>query len=245
MPHFDLPDVRAVALGLPEEGELLILGGDMPDSAWFQKIAPLFARVWAVDAGVEVCRRCDLCPDYLVGDRDSASAEAWDWAEAEGAQVCRYAREKDATDFQLALDLVAQSRESGEKRRAVFVTGCFGGRMDHLLSNLSSLLYWSGELVPIGMADHRQGLMIVSADTGELTLSFSRPPEALSLLSLSQRCAGVSLEGVRWPLHKVNLTAERLWAVSNEVVFDQIQSGGNSLVKVNCEAGNLGVYWFW
>lgn len=245
MSCFELPDLRITASGLPENVELLILGGDAPDPLWLKKNAPLFTHIWAVDAGVEICYQCALCPDYLVGDRDSASSAVWGWAEQKGAQTHLYAKKKNVTDFQLALDLIVESQELPEKSQAVFLTGCFGGRMDHLLSNLSSFLYWRKELVPVGMADHKQGLFIVNNSTREQTLSFQHPPKALSLLPLSDICKGVSLEGVLWPLDKVNLTAERLWAISNEVVFDQTQSGWSSLVKVSCEDGNLGVYWFW
>ena len=245
MSRFDLPDLRITTLGLPEDIELLVLGGDVPDPLWFKESAPLFTHIWAVDAGVEICYQCGLCPDYLVGDRDSASSAAWDWAEKKGAQTHLYAKKKSVTDFQLALDLVAKSQDLQGKQKAVFLTGCFGGRMDHLLSNLSSLLSWRKELIPVGMADHKQGLFIVNNNTGEQTLSFQHPPKALSLFSLSAICKGVSIEGVLWPLDKVNLTADRLWAISNEVVFDQTQSDWNSLVKVSCEDGNLGLYWFW
>ena len=245
MSCFELPDLRIETLGLPEEKELLVLGGEPPDPLWLQKNAALFTKTWAVDAGVEICYQCGLCPDYLVGDCDSASSAVWDWAEGAGAQIHLYARKKAATDFQLALDLIVNSGEPEGKQKAVFITGCFGGRMDHLMSNVSSLLYWRRELIPVGMADQRQGLLIVNKNTGEKSLSFRYPPKALSLLPLSAACKGVSLEGVLWPLDKVNLTADKLWTVSNEVLFDQTQTDWSSHVKVSCENGNLGVYWFW
>lgn len=245
MSCFELPDLRITTCGLPQDKELLVLGGEPPDPLWLLKNVSHFKKIWAVDAGVKICHQCDLCPDYLVGDCDSASSAVWDWAEGKGAQIHLYARKKETTDFQLALDLIANSGEPEGKEKTVFITGCFGGRMDHLMSNVSSLLYWRKELIPLGMGDEKQGLLIVNKNTGEKKLSFRYPPKALSLLPLSAVCKGVSLEGVLWPLDKVNLTADRLWTVSNEVVFDQTQTDWSSLVKVSCEDGNLGVYWFW
>ena len=47
-----------------------------------------------------------ILPDKLVGDGDSASPEAWKWAADSGADVRKFDRDKDLTDFQIALGLL-------------------------------------------------------------------------------------------------------------------------------------------
>ena len=66
-----------------------------------------------------------LPPRSVVGDMDSASPEGVRWAREEGASEVRYERDKDRTDFQLALALyVAEAARSSD---LLVVSGCFGG----------------------------------------------------------------------------------------------------------------------
>ncbi len=75
----------------------------------------LHISLWAVDSGVDPCFEAGILPDKLVGDGDSASPEAWQWAVDNGSDVSKFNRDKDLTDFQIALDLL--SEKTWEMRR--------------------------------------------------------------------------------------------------------------------------------
>jgi thiamine pyrophosphokinase len=217
---------------------VMALGGRSPESAWFARLVrENEADVWAVDSGVAACRAAGVVPSAIVGDGDSATGDDWRWALESGAREYRYDRAKDLTDFQLALGL-------WEPRGPLVLTGCFGGRFDHLTSVADTLAMTEknekdGEKnFPRCMIDHAEGIFFVRPSGGreEIILRFKKRVKAVSLLPMSEACAGVSIRGVRWELDDAVLTRAQPWAVSNELA-----EGG--AVRVSCAEGVLAVYW--
>ena len=136
---------------------LMVLGGRKPAPWWLSSI-DFHRRLWAVDSGVDLCFDAGILPDRLVGDGDSASPAAWKWALDKGVDVSKFDRDKDLTDFQIALDLLSQ-KEGSEK--ALFVTGGFGGRFDHLWSTVISVWNCGAGIRPLGMADETEGMVFL------------------------------------------------------------------------------------
>lgn len=187
---------------LPERQHLLVIGGRPPSIGWLREAAE--GRIlWAVDHGVDVCRRADLPPRYLLGDRDSADKSAWEWGASHATFVDVYPTEKDLTDTQLALEKLP-------KDSFALVTGAFGGRFDHAFSNIFSCAN-AGSCC---LADEQEVLLYLK---GPMTLhvTFRQIPEVISLLPLSGECSGVSIEGVRWPLGGAQLSGTCPCAISN------------------------------
>lgn len=239
--HLDLGDVRiSVRAHLPAERLLMVLGGRAPDAGWLGSFAGLASGgIWAVDRGADVCMAAGVRPHVLIGDGDSASPEARRWALEGGAVERKYSSDKDLTDFQLALDCWRQ--DFSVNRKMPVVTGCFGGRLDHLFSNLHSFSMVKSRSkrgMSRCMIDDKEGIFLLYSEE-EAEFAFEEKPLAVSLLPLSNRCAGVSIDGVRWPLKSVRLERRLPWAISNEV------SGIGETVKftAGCERGILGVYW--
>ena len=217
-----------------DKSVIMVLGGRTPDAAWFSKVAQ-GVDVWAADKGVEVCRSAGVVPDMLIGDCDSASEQSWRWAIDHGAQEARYQSDKDLTDFQLALDIFR--KKNTECITRIFLTGAWGGRFDHLWSMIISFLNYSAPHVPFCIADEKEGLVIIDGP-GEAEFTFEKKPKALSLISFSRECTGVSISGVRWPLDAVKLEYGFPYAVSN-------RAEDAKCVHVCCSCGRLGFYWVW
>ena len=70
--------------------------------------------------------------DIGIGDFDSVSKEEWSWINSNAKEIIKAPRENDDTDTELALQIVLEKHPDAE----VYLYGCFGGRIDHLLSNL-------------------------------------------------------------------------------------------------------------
>jgi thiamine pyrophosphokinase len=215
-----------------ERRTLFLLGGRRPDVTW---LADFASRgdfdVWAVDSGVTACRETNLTPSVIIGDRDSAPASDWEWALGRGAAEYLHPTAKNLTDFQLALNLLQENRTAN-----LILTGCFGGRLDHLLSVLDTFAASRS----LCMIDELEGVFLIRPGM-EISAVFKKKPLAVSLLSLSEECAGVSIRGVRWPLEGVALRRDYPWAVSNETA----DAVGQACWKVSarCESGILGFYW--
>ena len=249
-------------------GPLFVLGGRRPGTNWLHDFATLNGlETWAIDSGAAACRAAGLRPSVIVGDRDSATREDWQWATSVGAAEHLHDPAKDLTDFQLAVELCGRGGkgEAGElaelgeqnrldeknkkdkktekscKGRMPILTGCFGGRTDHFLSILetfSSSCGAKGAERPRCLIDDSEGIFLLHAEDSEeaMELRFRRLPVAVSLLSLSRRCRGVSIAGVRWPLSDVVLERNFPWSISNEAQPDET-------VSVSCRKGLLAVYW--
>ncbi|MDL2264441.1 thiamine diphosphokinase [Synergistaceae bacterium OttesenSCG-928-I11] len=225
----------------PHSGEkptLFALGGRAPEPAWLAEfVRANGADVWGVDAGISACRAAGVPPSVIVGDMDSASRDDWEWASDLGAREHRYDSAKNLTDFQLALDL-------WEPRGALVLTGCFGGRFDHLTSVANTFAcsekIKKAKKFPRCMIDHAEGIFLLSPPDGpkKIFLRFHRKIKAISLLPMTEICRGVSIRGVRWPLTDVSLERAYPWAVSNELA-----AGGDGTAEVCCAEGVLAVYW--
>lgn len=130
------------------------------------------------------------------------------WAEANRVELIRHDRDKDQTDLELALDL-AVDREV----ETALVLGGAGGRLDHLLGNLTVL------------ASSRYRSVQIEAQMGEASLWVVRGervlnPEVgtmLSLIPMHGDAEAVTTTGLRWPLDGERLRAGSSRGVSNVV----------------------------
>ena len=188
---------------------LMIGGGKAPKPEWLSMTRFLCDGLWCIDHGADAAMDAGLVPELLIGDGDSSSDTAWKWAEDNRAEILRFNPEKDYTDTQLALD-----RAKGlDNNSFVILTGCFGGRLDHLYSTLFSFCHT--DICGI-MADSAE--LVVPLKAGDIiTLEPLKKPFAISLLPISEKASGVTISGVHWPLNNATLTQAMPYAISNEI----------------------------
>lgn len=208
---------------------LLVTGGRPPQPSWLQKLQG-FSCCWAADHGIDICHQAGLLPDCLIGDGDSASSAAWNWAVQQGIPLKKYPAAKDLTDTQLALELMADAGAP-----FLILTGAFGGRFDHAFSTIFSA---AGSSIPSCLIDESEALFYVTASSS-VTLDFLATPKAISLLPLTASCSGAAINHVRWPLNGATLTQKLPNAVSNVLSAEQKN------MTVSTSSGILGVYCYW
>lgn len=210
---------------------VLVAGGRSPDRAWL-RAATARRSVWAVDGGLDACLSASVEPARLIGDGDSARPASWERIRTGGIPIDRYPVEKDLTDLQIALKTLGE-----EKRGGALVTGCWGGRFDHLFSNVFSLMgSWDWGAGVRCMGDQREFLVCLKGEE-TLALTWETPPTVISLLALSSACRDVSIGGVKWPLSKASLDLCHPYAISNEPVADEL--------NLSVGEGHLGLYLTW
>jgi thiamine pyrophosphokinase len=185
---------------------VVFAGGPKPSRRAFAAIPP-GAQVIAADGGAEHALAHGLLVETAVGDFDSISPAAFAELERAGVRIERHPPEKDATDLELAL-ATAVEREP----RRVLVVGGAGGRLDHLL----------GELTLLG-ADAYAGVeldAVFDRATAHVVRSERRlagcPGELISLLPLHGPAMGVETEGLRYELHGETLDVGSSRGISNE-----------------------------
>ena len=203
---------------------LLAAGGRRPAEKFFKTVAQ-GRKIFAVDKGIEICRACNILPEILIGDFDSANKAALNWAIENKIPLERHPVEKDFTDTQLALELLP-------KNFSAIVTGIFGGRFDHLFSNVLTCANVENKIF---LADEREIIFYVK-DGESAKIKFFEKPYAVSLLPLSEICTGVNSENLHWELKNSALKQNFPNAVSNRAESSQI--------KISVERGTLGIYFY-
>ena len=163
--------------------------------------------VIAADGGLRPLLEMGIQPNLLMGDLDSLG----DFTLPDGLELERFPTEKDDTDTGIAL---AHGWKQGYRDFVLY--GCSGGRVDHLLANWQSMCRFSRMGASVRMV--AQDYDAYALSNGVLHLP-PRPAGTLtSVFCLSAEAQGVSLCGLKYPLHSATLTSDYPLGVSNEHV---------------------------
>ncbi len=184
---------------------VVVAGGRAPQKTWLQQLA-LDKKLYCADKGVEICLEAGLVPAMLYGDCDSASEKCYQKAKELGAQVKSFPVEKDDTDLQLLL----KNLPCGD----VICSGVWGGRFDHLYSNVFSLLaFKEKQQAQIILADEKEAMLLLTGGEA-VKITLAQKVKALSLLPLCEE-SKVNLINTRWNLQEAELKLLHPYAISN------------------------------
>src|SRR6476661_2831871 len=114
---------------------LLAVGGDPSVPLRVPAPLPRGSIVVAADSGLDRLTGV-VRVDHVVGDLDSVSDTSLRHAQVAGAEIHRHPADKDATDIELAVDLVLSHVVPATGLMTLLVIGGGGGRLDHLLADL-------------------------------------------------------------------------------------------------------------
>lgn len=169
-------------------------------------------RIVAVDAGGEHLFNFGILANDLVGDFDSISPAAFEFHKAGGAATTRFSADKDFTDLEGAL-----RRLDSPPHAEIHIIGMMGGRLDHLLCNLTVLRHFTHRgLFTFDTSDGFGGAF----GPGKLSLRIPKGVET-ALIPLSPIVKGVSSSGVKWPLEKESLRFGTGRGISNQAVSNR------------------------
>ena len=181
---------------------LIIAGGD------YAPISPEAGDfVLACDKGYAWCLREGITPDLVLGDFDSYSG-----ALPENIPILRYPVEKDDTDTMLAVRWAAEQGFD-----SVRLCCCFGGRFDHLLSNVETLHYAATLGMEAQARDDSTELRVLRP--GHYTLPYSAG-RSLSLIALTETVTGLSIRGAKYEVENAILRKPTTLGQSNAFVTD-------------------------
>ncbi len=158
----------------------------------------------AADQGYKNAQALGEKLDIILGDFDSYTDKLPD-----GVEVLTVPEEKDFTDTQMAVK-EALSRGADE---IVFVGG-LSGRLDHTLSNISILAELWKMRVHAVMTDGVNRVRYIDSSS---TLVARSHFKYLSIIAVSEKLKGVSVEGCKYPLTNATLFRSHQYAVSNEI----------------------------
>lgn len=175
----------------------------------------------AADGGYLHLKRLDITPDIVLGDFDSLPILPT------AVPTLTYPKEKDDTDMILAIKF---GLEKGYHQFCLY--GGLGGRLDHTIANLQALTYLSHNHARGTLIDEATYATAITADT----LHFDdRQQGTISIFAQDEKVEGVTLDGLRYPLHNATLTNSFPLGVSNQ--FMGIKS------SITVQKGTILVIW--
>lgn len=167
-----------------------------------------------IDRGLEFCYRNRIVPQYILGDFDSISPEVIAWyREQMEIPIREYKPEKDATDTRMGLELALKL---GSDR--IFLLGATGGRLDHYMGNLQSLVVPAMAGKEAWILDEQNAMTVLSRSrTIKKECAFGK---YISFFSMGDEVRGITLSGFKYPLKDYDMTNFDGIGVSNELAED-------------------------
>jgi len=149
----------------------------------------------AADGGARYLSILDIKPHIIIGDMDSIDKSLW----KDDSKIERivYSEEKDKTDTELAVNLA-------------FERGCFqvtllaamGGRMDHMLGNVSLVAKYPGQVAIL----EGDSTLVAIDNTHKFQLK-GNVGDIISLIPFGKQVKKVQTIGLKYPLEKEDLFA--------------------------------------
>ena len=168
--------------------------------------------ILCADAGYAVARRAGVKPDVVIGDFDSMPAP-------EGENIIRHPVEKDEPDSMLCANYALQMGV-----RDFLIVGGLGGRLDHTLANLQTLIYLAQRGAKAELCDGR--VKITAVKDGSIRIP--RTAGKLSVFALSGKCEGVSIRGAKYNVEDAVLTPDYPLGMGNDFTEDFAEIGVRS-----------------
>ena len=194
---------------------VLICGGEINDEfslVCLKQIKP--DCIIGVDKGLEFCYRNHVIPDWILGDFDSISKEVDWYREQQEIPIRQYKPEKDDTDTRLGMELALKLGSD-----KIFLLGATGGRLDHYMGNLQSLLITAMEEKEGWILDEQNAITVRRA--GKICIHKEEQfGKYVSFFSMGDEVTGLSLKGFQYPLDGYTLKNSDGIAVSNQLLDD-------------------------
>lgn len=185
--------------------------------------------VIAADGGALVAESLGLRPDVVIGDGDSLPAADAQRLRAAGVEIISHSTAKDESDTELATRLAIAR---GATR--LWILGGLGGpRFDHALANVLLLALPDVAGLDAALLDGMTMVRLVGEASGSSVEVEGEPGDWVSLLPLTELVAGVTTEGLAFPLSAEALPQGPTRGLSNELT--------GSSGRVTVTAGRLAV----
>lgn len=188
---------------------VVVCNGELPSAALLLQETRQAPFSVAADGGVKAFLRDGLVPDAVIGDLDSLPShlpDSWNLL---------HDPDQETNDLEKALELC--SREHVQR---VVVLGAVGLRTDQTLKNLSVLVQFSPRFQQLQFRDERFDIQLIPKN---FRLTGCVPGKVVSLFPISGKVEGITLTGLKYPLHGESLENGVRDGSSNETTGSEVQ----------------------
>jgi len=190
---------------------VIFANGKLPDINKARTLLRPDDHIICADGGTRYAFALDLTPNLVIGDMDSIQKNHWRELEQAGVSIELFPRDKNETDFELAINRALEL-----KSREIIIVAALGGRLDQTLANIALL------------SDVRLSTLDVRLDDGVEEIFFCRDQvqvhgrsgDVVSLIPWQGAVTGIKTENLKWRLDNETLYPEKSRGVSNEMTSD-------------------------
>ena len=174
----------------------------------------------AADGGARHIMSLGLMPNLVIGDMDSLTEDDLYELGNNDVKTLQYPEDKDETDLELALLYAAELQPT-----SILIVAALGDRLDQTIGNISLLTDIQFSTLDIRLDD---GVDEVFFCRNQVEVK-GRSGDVVSLIPWGGDVAGVTTNGLQWPLLGETLFSYKTRGVSNQMISDaasiKIQSG--------------------
>lgn len=178
-------------------------GGEIADLDYVRRQLRQDDIIICADRGYVYCQELACCPDLVLGDFDSYFGEL-----PADCEVLHYPVEKDDTDTMIA---IKESIRRGYDE--ILMLGMLGGRLDHTIANIQSLVYAAEHGLRAQILD--KGCRIMVIRDGQSVVVPCEEGYHFSVFSHTDRACGVSIRHAKYELEGADITNGFPIGVSN------------------------------
>ena len=190
---------------------VIFVNGHIPDLELVRRLTRPGDTLLAADGGTRHALALGLTPSIVIGDLDSLTDDDRRKLDAAGTEIRRYPRDKNETDFELALHYAV---EAGY--REILLVAALGNRLDQTLGNLALLT--DPSLVGLHVRVDDGVEQVYFARRGTQAQVEGSPGDLVSLIPWGGEVTGVVTDGLRWPLRGETLYPYKTRGISNELL---------------------------
>jgi thiamine pyrophosphokinase len=166
----------------------------------------------AVDGGTRHAWEAGVVPQLVIGDMDSLASDERERLESSEVELSSFPARKDTTDLELAL-----VRAVSEGADSILILGALGGRIDQTIANLLLLALPELAEIDVRVAEGAQEAFLIRQEA----IIVGQPGDTVSLIPFGGDAAGVSVDGLEWPLQDETLRFGPARGVSNVLTGEE------------------------
>ena len=193
---------------------IIVSGGDI-NKNFLEKLnlKNKFNNIIASDKGLEVLDKCNIKPNYIIGDFDSLNEKVLNkYIDDETVKMIKLNPEKDYTDTHMALKLAIELKSTD-----ITIIGAIGSRLDHTLANINILKEALEKKVACRILNENNNITLINKN---ITIKKEEEYPYISLIPLTTNVTGVTLNGFKYPLDNATMEIGKSIGVSNEQIED-------------------------
>lgn len=195
---------------------VIFVNGILTDPQQARELLRSDDLIIAVDGGTRHAWEVGADPHMVIGDLDSLTEEEQERVASSGAEVSGFPARKDATDLELAL-----LRAASEDVDSIIVLAALGGRIDQMVANVLLLALPEMNGIDLRLVQGNQEAFLIAEEAS----IEGQPGDTISLIPLGGDAAGITTEGLEWPLRDGTLPFGGTRGISNVLTAERASVG--------------------